>query len=63
VKIAGSADEFSAAIDMALREARRRKRLLQRADQALADMSWDRTWRQMKQLIASAQQDDVRCAA
>jgi glycosyltransferase involved in cell wall biosynthesis len=54
VRIAGTADEFAAAIDVALEDAKDRDRLLRTADAVLSDMSWDKTWNEMKEKIECA---------
>ena len=54
VRIAGTADEFAAAIDAALEDAKDRDRLLRTADAVLSDMSWDKTWNEMKEKIECA---------
>jgi UDP-galactopyranose mutase len=52
VRIARDPAEFVAAIDQQLREAGRRRTWLKKVDRALQEMSWDRTWAEMKALIA-----------
>jgi glycosyltransferase involved in cell wall biosynthesis len=54
VRIASTADEFAAAIDAALEDAKDRGRLLSTADAVLSDMSWDKTWNEMKEKIECA---------
>jgi len=54
VRIASTADEFAAAIDAALEDSKDRDRLLRKADTVLSDMSWDKTWNEMKEKIECA---------
>jgi glycosyltransferase involved in cell wall biosynthesis len=52
VRIAATPDEFVAAIEASLRERGTRKSWLQAVDRLLDSMSWDKTWTQMKELMA-----------
>ena len=52
VQIAETPEEFAAAIDRALVENAEMRR--ERVDEFLADMSWDKTYRSMSELIADA---------
>ena len=45
---------IAAAIDAALEDAKDRDRLLRTADTVLSDMSWDKTWNEMKEKIECA---------
>ncbi|UEM06982.1 glycosyltransferase family 1 protein (plasmid) [Skermanella rosea] len=54
VRIARTPEEFIAAIDAALEDAKDRDRLLATADAVLRDMSWDKTWNEMKEKIECA---------
>ena len=51
-RIAKTPDEFIAAIEAALRGCDMRQAWLMEVDRLLADMSWDKTWAQMKELMA-----------
>jgi UDP-galactopyranose mutase len=51
VRIAGTADEFIAAIEEALKPEATSKEWLERVDQFLALTSWDQTWAGMSELI------------
>jgi UDP-galactopyranose mutase len=54
VRIAEDAPAFVRAAEAALADAHEPSALADLADRALADMSWDRTWREMSALMASA---------
>lgn len=54
VRIATDAAEFVAATEAALRDAEQPETLRARADSILGDMSWDHTWKQMKEKMACA---------
>lgn len=54
VRIATDAAEFVAATEAALRDAEQPEALRARADSILGDMSWDHTWKQMKEKMACA---------
>jgi UDP-galactopyranose mutase len=51
VRIAGTAEEFIAAIEDALTPAATTKEWLERVDKFLAQTSWDQTWTAMSDLI------------
>jgi glycosyltransferase involved in cell wall biosynthesis len=59
VHIARTAEEFAAAIDAALEDAKDRDRLLAAADGVLRDMSWDKTWNTM----SNTMKEKIECAA
>jgi UDP-galactopyranose mutase len=52
VRIARTPDEFVAAIEATLAERDGRADWLRRVDRLLDEMSWDKTWAQMKELLA-----------
>jgi UDP-galactopyranose mutase len=54
VTIADSPDEFIQAAESMLEESVNQGAWLSRVDDFLADMSWDRTWQQMSDLINAA---------
>ncbi|PTU73129.1 glycosyltransferase family 1 protein [Pseudomonas mangrovi] len=54
VRIAADAAEFVAATEAALRDAAQPEALRARADSILGDMSWDHTWKQMKEKMTCA---------
>jgi len=54
VRIAADAAEFVAATEAALRDAAQPEVLRARADSILGDMSWDHTWKQMKEKMTCA---------
>jgi UDP-galactopyranose mutase len=51
VRIAGTPDAFVAAAEAALKDAGHPEGWLGPVDEALADMSWDKTWARMKELM------------
>ncbi|WP_084473988.1 glycosyltransferase family 1 protein [Deinococcus pimensis] len=57
VRIASDADEFEAAVAEALTEDNAER--MRRADRLLSRMSWDRTWREMDDLIREAGADSI----
>jgi glycosyltransferase involved in cell wall biosynthesis len=54
VRIAADAAEFISATEAALRDAARPDLLRSKADDILGDMSWDHTWKQMKEKMTCA---------
>jgi UDP-galactopyranose mutase len=54
VSIADSADEFIKAAEQILTNPQERNKWLARVDDFLADVSWDKTWKQMSDLIDQA---------
>ena len=54
VRIAADAAEFVAATEAALRDAAQPETLRAKADSILGDMSWDHTWKQMKEKMTCA---------
>jgi hypothetical protein len=66
VRIASTAEGFAAAVEAALVEDAGAR--LRRADELLADLSWDETWRRMWELVeaqlgAAAREPDRATAA
>jgi hypothetical protein len=51
VRIAATPAEMVAALEATLAEAGAREGWLARVDRLLEDMSWDRTWAQMRDLL------------
>ena len=62
VRIAGDAQEFTAAIDDLLKSGTNRKQWLETVDRFLATMSWDETWARMSRLIDEAVAKKTRAA-
>ena len=62
VRIAGDAQEFTAAIDDLLKSEADRSQWLKTVDGFLATMSWDETWAQMSRLIDEAVANRTRTA-
>jgi UDP-galactopyranose mutase len=54
VRIADQPEDFVAAVEAALIDARDPERLRAAADRLLCDMSWDKTWGRMKELMDKA---------
>ena len=62
VRIAGDAQEFTAAIDDLLKSGSNHKQWLETVDRFLATMSWDETWARMSRLIDEAVAKKTRAA-
>ena len=62
VRIAGDAQEFTAAIDDLLKSGTNHKQWLETVDRFLATMSWDETWARMSRLIDEAVAKKTRAA-